>query len=76
MRGTLQVDKVLMTWTTLRPSVSEKDSPMLNTGEFKWVSRLLNDGDREGIARGEVEVEVVEDEVKKCEEAEDESSKS
>ena len=76
MRGTLQVDKVLMTRTTLRPSVSKKDSPTLNTGEFKWVSRPLNDGDREGIARGEVEVEVVEDEVKKCEEAEDESSKS
>ena len=40
------------------------------------MSRPLNDGDREGIARDEVEVEVVEDEVKKREEAEDELSKS
>ena len=40
------------------------------------MSRLLNDGDREGIARDEVEVEVVEDEVEKREEAEDELSKS
>ena len=41
------------------------------------MSQPLNDGDREGIARGEVEVEVVvEDEVEKCEEAEDELSKS
>ena len=62
--------------TALRPSVLKKDSLTLNIGEFKWVSQLLNDGDREGIARGEVEVEVVEDEVEKCEEAEDESSKS
>ena len=40
------------------------------------MSQLLNDGDREGIARDEVEVEVVEDEVEKREEAEDELSKS
>ena len=40
------------------------------------MSRPLNDGDREGIARDEVEVEVVEDEVEKREEAEDELSKS
>ena len=40
------------------------------------MSRPLNGGDREGIARDEVEVEVVEDEVEKREEAEDELSKS
>ena len=40
------------------------------------MSQPLNDGDREGIARDEVEVEVVEDEVEKREEAEDELSKS
>ena len=42
------------------------------------MSQPLNDGDREGIARDEVEVEVVEDEVekRKHEEAEDELSKS
>ena len=40
------------------------------------MSRPLNDGDREGIVRDEVEVEVVEDEVEKREEAEDELSKS
>ena len=50
--------------TALRPSVLKKDS------------LTLNDGDREGIARDEVEVEVVEDEVEKREEAEDELSKS
>ena len=63
-------------WTALRLSVLKKDSLTLNIGEFKWVSQPLNDGDREGIARGGVEVEVVEDEVEKCEEAEDELSKS